>query len=115
MVSVEPSSRFDQGLFQNLTPTIRTFRRRLQNVIRHAGIGSGDAIENVIDRNFSAFWITVLAGSDESLSDMYGLVFARSGCAPREKTWFSIRRAKNSRKRTVHPLRAGGGSHRKEA
>jgi len=54
MVSVQPLSRFDQSLFKNLTKTIRTLRWRFQNVIRHARIGSGNAIQDAIERNLGA-------------------------------------------------------------
>src|SRR5215831_12754496 len=36
-----------------------------QNVIRHARIGSGNAIEDVIERNFSTFRIALFARVDE--------------------------------------------------
>src|SRR5215831_12872129 len=38
-----------------------------QNVIRHARIGSGDAVENVIEWNLSAFVIAMLARLDQPL------------------------------------------------
>src|SRR5215471_7295732 len=59
--------RFNQRLFENLSPAVRTFRRFFQNVIRHARIGSGDPVENVIERNLSTFLIAVLAGFDHPL------------------------------------------------
>src|SRR5262249_53872554 len=45
----------------------RTLRCLFQNVICHAGIGAGDAIEDVIERNFRAIRIAVLAGVDSLL------------------------------------------------
>ena len=40
---------FDQSLFENLTPTVRALSRFFQNVIRHARIGSCNAVDNVIE------------------------------------------------------------------
>ena len=56
--------RFDESLFQNITPTIRALRRVLQNVIRHAMIRAGDAVEDVIERNLNTVGIAVLARVD---------------------------------------------------
>src|SRR5262245_58265340 len=53
--------------YDNLTPALRTLRRRFQNVIRHAGVGAGNAVEDVIERNLGASWIAVLAGLDQLL------------------------------------------------
>ena len=39
----------------------------LQNVIRHARIGSGNAIEDVIEWNFRAIRVAVLAGFNQPL------------------------------------------------
>ena len=52
---------FNQRLIENLSPAIRTFRWRFQNVIRHARIGSGDAVENIIEWNLSTFVVAMLA------------------------------------------------------
>jgi hypothetical protein len=59
--------RLNERLFQNRSPTVRALRWLLQNVIRHAGIGSCNAIENGIERNLGAFGIAFLAGLDQSL------------------------------------------------
>jgi hypothetical protein len=59
--------RFDYSFFENFTPTVRTFRWLLQNVIRHAWIGARDAIKDVIERNLCPFWIAVLAGFNQPL------------------------------------------------
>jgi hypothetical protein len=56
-----------QSLFQNLAAAIRTLRRGFQNVIRHARIGAGDAVEDVIEGNLSGFRIAVLTGFDQLL------------------------------------------------
>ena len=42
-------------------------RRLFQNVIRHAGIGARDSVENDIERNLSTSRIAVLAGFNQSL------------------------------------------------
>ncbi len=67
---VEGHVGFHECLFQDLAPAVWALRRRLQNVIRHAGIGSRYAIENVIERNLCARRIAMLAGLDEALGLM---------------------------------------------
>ena len=42
-------------------------KRALANVIRHARIGARNAIEDVIERNFGAIRVTVLAGFNQPL------------------------------------------------
>ena len=57
----------DESLFQDFSTAIWAFRRGLQNVVRHARIGAGNAVENVIERNFDAFRIAMLTGYDQML------------------------------------------------
>ncbi len=54
----------DPRFFQDITPTIRTFRRLFENVIRHTPSSPVDAIEHPIERNLCAHGIAVLAGFD---------------------------------------------------
>ena len=56
---------FNQCFFENLTPAIRALRRFFQNVIRQAGIWAGNAVENVIEWNLTAFLVAVLTGFDQ--------------------------------------------------
>jgi hypothetical protein len=63
-----PLRRWNQRFFQNLSPTIRTFRRFSQNVIRHARIGAGNAVENIIERGLGSFLIAMLSRLNEPLS-----------------------------------------------
>jgi hypothetical protein len=58
---------FDQCLFENLMPAIRAFCRLFQNVIRHARIGSGNAVEDVIEWNLGVLLIAVPARLDQPL------------------------------------------------
>jgi len=55
-----------ESLFQNLTPAVGAGRRRFQNV-SNAWIRSGNAIEDVIERNLGTVRIAAFAGVDESL------------------------------------------------
>src|SRR5215510_8344907 len=53
-------------VFSRISPRqFGTLRRRLKNVIRHGRMGSGNAIEDVIKGNLSAFRIAVLAVFDQ--------------------------------------------------
>jgi len=61
-------------------------RRLLENVICHAGIWAGNAVEDVIERDFCTVKITVLAGFDEPLGfaqrrgvDQYDVLLFRRG------------------------------------
>jgi len=65
---------FNESFFQNFAAAVGTLRRGLQNVIPHARIGSSNAIEDVIERDFGLFRIAVLAGFDE----LFGVVQSRS-------------------------------------
>src|SRR5215467_11959302 len=58
---------FNQSFFEDLPPTIRALRGFYQYVIRHARIGAGNAVENVIEWNLGAFLIAVLARLKELL------------------------------------------------
>ncbi len=60
------STRVFSKISRHLASAIRTLRGRLKNVIRHARIGSRDAIEDVIERNLCPFRIAVLAGFDKA-------------------------------------------------
>jgi hypothetical protein len=53
------------GFFENVAPAARAFRRRFQDVIRHAWLGAGDAVENVSEWNLGRFCITSLARLNE--------------------------------------------------
>ena len=59
--------RLDTCLFENLTAAVWTLRRDFENVIRHAWIRPGNAIQDGIEGNLSAQRIAVLAGFDELL------------------------------------------------
>jgi hypothetical protein len=50
--------------FQNLPLTVRALRRHLQDVVRHAGIGAGDTIQNPIER-YLRVAVAVLTGFDQ--------------------------------------------------
>jgi hypothetical protein len=63
---------FNQSLFENLAFAVRTLRWLFQNVIRHARIGAGNAVENDIEGNLRTFGIAVLTGVDEPLGFVQG-------------------------------------------
>jgi hypothetical protein len=69
---VTTSRRLNESFFQNLAAAIRALRRVFQNVIRHAGIGAGNAVKDVIEWDFGTFRITVLAGFDQPLGFVQG-------------------------------------------
>src|SRR5262249_56198422 len=48
------SRRLNESLFQNLAAAVWALRGLFQYVIRHARIRTGNAIEDVIERNFSS-------------------------------------------------------------
>src|SRR5262245_10584402 len=55
---------FNQCVVGNFSPVIQTLRGLFQNVIRHARIGSGYSVKNVIEWNLSIFLIAMLARLD---------------------------------------------------
>jgi len=57
----------DQRLFENLTAAIRALRRLFQNVIRDAGIGTGNTIEDVIEGDLCAFVIAAFTRVNQLL------------------------------------------------
>ena len=57
----------DKSFFHNLAATVRALCWRFQNIIPHARIGAGNAIEDVIERDLCAFCIALLAGFDKLL------------------------------------------------
>jgi hypothetical protein len=61
------SGRFNESLFPNLAAAVRALRWRFKNVIRHARIRTGNAIEDVIKWNLGAIRIAVLSGVNQSL------------------------------------------------
>ena len=54
---------FNQLLFENLPPAVRTRRGLFQNLIRHARIGAGNAVENIVERNLGTLGIALLQNS----------------------------------------------------
>jgi len=52
----------NETLFEDILPTVRTFRRRFQNVIRQARNWAGNAIEDIIERNLCVFRVAAFAG-----------------------------------------------------
>jgi hypothetical protein len=47
-----------------VTSAARTLRRFFENVVGYLGIGSGDPVQNPIERDLRLFGIVVLAGFD---------------------------------------------------
>ncbi len=50
----------NERLFQNLTTAVWALCRGLQNVIRHAGIGAGNTVENHSEWKLDVFFVAVL-------------------------------------------------------
>jgi len=55
------------SLFENLASAIRARRRRLENAIRHARIGLGNTVEDVIKRDLSTFRIAAFTRFNQPL------------------------------------------------
>ena len=58
--------RFDQCLFEDLTPTVRALRRFFENVIGHARIGADELIEYMVERNLGVIHVAMVAGLDHT-------------------------------------------------
>ena len=59
--------RFDQCLFEDLTPTVRALRRFFENVIGHARIGADELIEYMVERNLGVIHVAMVAGLDHTI------------------------------------------------
>jgi hypothetical protein len=63
----KPTSPVPERFFKNVPPAVRTLRRCFQNVIRHARIGAGNPIEDVIERDLGILLIAGFTRFDQPL------------------------------------------------
>src|SRR5262245_28588883 len=66
------SVRLNECLFQDLAAAKRAFCRLFQNVIRHAGIGAGHTVDDVIEWNLGTVRIAAFAGFNQPLGFAQG-------------------------------------------